>query len=97
MDSKINRKLPSIEESRGTIYAGLFETMDERCLITGFPIEQYDKRVPVSNNHVKESDFNMFITNVGSHPWESSENLSLEKIPSFQCIDKCYHDSLEHL
>lgn len=67
-DTSIEQRFPRREQSRNTIYEGVFSTDRPTCIVSGFPIHPADM-LEVNNSTANRKDWNLFVGKVKYCPW----------------------------
>lgn len=67
-DSSIDQRFPRKENSRNTLYEGLFATDRPTCVVTGFPISPSDL-LEINNSHANRKDWNNYVGKTKVDPW----------------------------
>ena len=77
MDAKIEQSLPPADQSTGTLYAGLYDADLPACIVTGFPVQSWEK-VDVEGFVANKQDWNAFVRKKKVDPWTGSS-----QVPAF--------------
>lgn len=67
-DSSIEQQFPRREQSRNTLYEGLFSSDRPTCIVTGFPIQAADM-LEVNNSVANRRDWNVYVGKLKICPW----------------------------
>ena len=67
-DSNIEQRFPSKEQSRGTLYEGLFAHERSTCIVTGYPIYPADL-LEVNQSTANRKDWNAYVSKTKTCPW----------------------------
>lgn len=67
-DSKIEQKFPSRDQSRGTLYEGLYATDRATCIVTGYPIYPADL-LEINHSTANRKDWNTYVSKTKTCPW----------------------------
>jgi intraflagellar transport protein 172 len=67
-DSNIEQKLPPREQSRNSLYEGLFTSSRPTCIVSGFPVHPADM-LEVNNSVANRRDWNAFVCKARVCPW----------------------------
>ena len=71
-DSSVEQRFPGKEQSRGTLYDGLFHTQRKSCIVSGFPISPADT-LEVNNSIANRRDWNAIVAKTHLCPWTSQQ------------------------
>merc|ERR1712146_805488 len=71
MDAKIEQQLPPADQAQGTIYAGLYSSDLPACIVTGFPVQTWEK-VDVEGGVANKQDWNAFVRKKKVDPWSGA-------------------------
>jgi intraflagellar transport protein 172 len=67
-DSNIEQKFPPREQSRNSLYEGMFNSNRPTCIVTGFPVHPADI-LEVNNSCANRRDWNAFVGKARTCPW----------------------------
>jgi intraflagellar transport protein 172 len=67
-DSKIEQRFPAREQSRNSLYEGLFNSTRPTCIVTGFPVHPADM-LEVNNSVANRRDWNAYVQKARVCPW----------------------------
>jgi hypothetical protein len=69
-DASIEQRFPSREQSRGTLYEGMFTSTRPACIITGYPVHPAES-LEVNNSVACRKDWNAIVSKTHICPWTS--------------------------
>eukprot|EP00595_Chromulina_sp_UTEXLB2642_P000435 CAMPEP_0196761570 /NCGR_PEP_ID=MMETSP1095-20130614/859_1 /TAXON_ID=96789 ORGANISM="Chromulina nebulosa, Strain UTEXLB2642" /NCGR_SAMPLE_ID=MMETSP1095 /ASSEMBLY_ACC=CAM_ASM_000446 /LENGTH=1006 /DNA_ID=CAMNT_0042111301 /DNA_START=2197 /DNA_END=5217 /DNA_ORIENTATION=+ len=67
-DSSIEQKFPRREQTRNTLYEGLYHYDRPACIVTGYPIHPADL-LDINNSVANRKDWNTLVSKIKIDPW----------------------------
>ncbi len=67
-DASVEQRFPSKDQSRGTLYEGLFVTNRKSCIVTGFPVYPAEA-LEINNSIANRRDWNALVSKTHVCPW----------------------------
>eukprot|EP01035_Chromulina_nebulosa_P019403 gene19403-25277_t len=67
-DSTIEQKFPRREQTRNTLYEGLYHSDRPACIVTGYPIHPADL-LDINNSVANRKDWNTLVSKIKIDPW----------------------------
>ena len=67
-DTSIQQRFPPRDQSRNSLYEGLFSSDRPTCIVTGFPVHGADL-LEVNNSTANRRDWNAFVAKARACPW----------------------------
>lgn len=67
-DASVEQRLPPREQSRNTLYEGLFSSDRPTCIVTGYQIHPADM-LEVNNSTANRKDWNAYVVKTRTCPW----------------------------
>lgn len=67
-DSTVEQRLKPRNQSRGTLYEGLYSSDRPTCIVTGFPVQSVDM-LEVSSSVANRKDWNFLVAKTALDPW----------------------------
>ena len=67
-DNSFEQRFPPREQSRNTLYEGLFSSDRPMCIVSGYPVNAADV-LEVNNSIANRRDWNQFVAKARICPW----------------------------
>jgi intraflagellar transport protein 172 len=67
-DNSIEQRFPPREQSRNSLYEGLFSSDRPTCIVTGYPVYPADM-LEINNSVANRRDWNAFVAKARICPW----------------------------
>lgn len=67
-DSNVEQRLPPLEQSRNTLYEGLYSSDRPTCIVSGYQIHPADI-LEVNNSTANRRDWNSYVVKSRACPW----------------------------
>ena len=71
-DNSVEQRFPPKEQSRNTLYEGLFSSDRPMCIVSGYPVSPADM-LEVNNSVANRRDWNAFVSKARVCPWTGQQ------------------------
>lgn len=71
-DSAVDQRIPPREQSRHTLYEGMYSSERPTCIVTGYPVPA-DQVLEVNSSIANRRDWNAYVSKTKSCPWTQQQ------------------------
>ena len=75
-DSAVDQRIPPREQSRNTLYEGMFSSERPTCIVSGYPVHSADI-LEINSSVANRRDWNVYVGKTKLCPWTGANQTPL--------------------